>query len=189
MRQGRSRTDQNEYGEFVSVPHDVVVRRLLLYQQIRRTIMKKIFCLMFAVMLLSTPAQSKVIKLGRNVNSNSSYQSLIKLSSSQGSAQIAEKPETIDCDANCQKCDEKTGTCLSCTIDRYISDNLCLLCPEKTYCDGEKAIPNCTDVSCLSGSTAEATDKGCCCMPAGCEGVSCQSGYAPVANATGCCCV
>ena len=144
---------------------------------------------MFAAMLFSMQAQSKVIKLGRNVNLNSSYQSTVKLSSSQGLAQIAEKPETIDCDANCTKCEEKTGTCLTCTLDRYISDNLCLVCPEKNYCDGETAIPNCTDVSCLSGAVAEATDTGCCCMPAGCEGVSCKSGYSPAATSSGCCCV
>ena len=151
--------------------------------------MKKLICVFCAVMLLSIQAQSKAVKLGRNINATSSYQSMINVSSSKGASEIAEKPETYDCDANCQKCDEKTGTCLSCVVDRYISDNLCLLCPEKNYCDGETAIPNCTDVSCLSGSVAEATDTGCCCMPSGCEGVSCKSGYSPAATSTGCCCV
>ena len=189
MRQRRRRTDENEHGQFVSVTHDVVVRRLLLHQQIRRTAMKKIICFFCALMLLSIQAQGKAVKLGRNINATTSYQSMINVSSSKGSSEVAEKPETYDCDANCRTCDEKTGTCLSCVIDRYLSDNLCLMCPEKTYCDGETAIPNCTDVSCLSGSVTEATDTGCCCMPAGCEGVSCKSGTTPVANATGCCCV
>lgn len=151
--------------------------------------MKKIFCLMCAVMLLSTQAQSKAVKLGRNINAISSYRSMINVSSSKGVSEIEEKTKTYDCDANCQKCDETTGMCLSCVVDRYISDNLCLMCPEKNYYDGKTAIPNCTDVSCLSGSVAEATDEGCCCMPAGCEGVSCKSGYSPAVTSTGCCCV
>ena len=189
MCRRRTRTDKKEHGQFVSVPHDVVVRRLLLHQQIRRAIMKKCICIVCALMLLSPPAQSRVLKLGRNMNATSSYQSVIKLSTSTGSAEIVKPPEEFDCDANCQKCDKTTGSCLSCAIDRYISDNLCLVCPEKTYCDGENAIPNCTDVSCLSGATAEATDTGCCCIPVGCEGVSCKSGYSPAATSSGCCCV
>ena len=151
--------------------------------------MKKLICFFCALMLLSIQAQGKAVKLGRNINATTSYHSAVRFDRSEGSSELEEIPETINCDANCQKCDEKTGTCLSCVVNRYLSDNLCLMCPEKTYCDGEAAIPNCTDVSCLSGSVAEATDTGCCCMPAGCEGVSCKSGTTPVANATGCCCV
>ena len=132
---------------------------------------------------------AKAVKLGRNINATTSYQSVLSTGNFAGSTELTETPESFECDANCQNCDETTGTCLLCAIDRYISENLCLTCPEKNYCDGEKAIPNCTDVSCLSGSVAEATLTGCCCMPIGCEGVSCKSGFAPVANATGCCCV
>ena len=90
---------------------------------------------------------AKAVKLGRNINATTSYQSVLSTGTFAGSTELTETPESFECDANCQKCDETTGTCLLCALDRYISENLCLTCPEKNYCDGEKAIPNCTDVS------------------------------------------
>ena len=151
--------------------------------------MKRIFYFLFSLPFVCTQVQAKAVKLGRNINATTSYQSMIKMNTSSGSTEIIEPPEKKDCDANCQKCDDTTGTCLSCIPERYISENLCLLCPEKNYCDGETAVPNCTGVSCLSNAVAEATDTGCCCMPLGCEGVSCKAGYSPTLNANGCCCV
>ncbi|MGN1079581.1 MAG: hypothetical protein ACI4TE_05355 [Alphaproteobacteria bacterium] len=123
--------------------------------------------------------------MGRNVNATSSYQSVVKV----GSGSDSKTPELAkQCDANCQDCDTGTGLCLLCGDNRYISGSLCLICPQKNYCDGKTAIPNCTGVSCLSGSFAEATDTGCCCV-SNCSGVSCKSGTTPVANFSGCCCV
>lgn len=149
--------------------------------------MKYLF--LFFLLFFSTNTQARAVKLGRNINATTSYQSMIKINSSSGFSETTEPPEKEDCDANCQKCDETTGTCLSCVPDRYISENLCLMCPEKNYCNGETAIPNCTGVSCLANAVAEATATGCCCMPSGCEGESCKTGATPVANASGCCCV
>ena len=109
--------------------------------------MKRIFYLLFSLPFVCTQVQAKAVKLGRNINATTSYQSMIKMNTSSGSTEITEPPEKKDCDANCQKCDDTTGTCLSCIPERYISENLCLLCPEKNYCDGETAVPNCTGVS------------------------------------------
>ena len=68
---------------------------------------------------------AKAVKLGRNINA------VLSTGTFAGSTELAEKPESFECDANCQKCDETTGTCLLCALDRYISENLCLTCPEK----------------------------------------------------------
>ena len=105
--------------------------------------MKNFIYFFCTVMLLGTQAQSKAVKLGRNTNTTMSYYS--SLNPSAGLSELAETPERKDCDANCTKCEGKTGQCQTCIKDRYLSDNLCLLCPEKTYCDGEQAIPNCTN--------------------------------------------
>ena len=126
---------------------------------------------------------ARAVKLGRSINATNSPQSMIN------SQTTARPPELMEkCDANCEDCDGFTGTCLLCAADRYISGKLCLACPEKNYCDGQTAVPNCTGVSCMTGAFAEATDTGCCCV-SNCSGVSCAAGYSPVANATGCCCV
>ena len=127
---------------------------------------------------------AKAVKLGRNINATTSHQSKVNLQSGSEAPELAK-----ECDANCKDCDRLTGKCLLCASGRYISGNLCLSCPQQNYCDGQTAVPNCTDVSCLVNAVAEATDTGCCCMPLGCEGVSCKTGYSPVLNANGCCCV
>ena len=124
---------------------------------------------------------ARTVKLGRSAPL--SNRPIVELS------EIAEPPEKINCDVNCLKCNDITGRCLLCTPERYISENLCLICPEKNYCNGEEPIPNCTDVSCLDNATAKATDTGCCCIPLGCEDVSCKTGSIPVVHATGCCCI
>ena len=146
--------------------------------------MKRIFFLLFVLPFVCTQVHAKAVKLGRNISATSSYQSMINVGTN------ASPPVELakQCDANCQDCDTVTGQCQWCNHNRYLSGGLCLICPEKNYCDGETAIPNCTDVACLSGSFSEANDTGCCCV-SNCSGVSCQSGYTAVANATGCCCV
>lgn len=126
---------------------------------------------------------ARAVKLGRSINATTSHQSVIMKPASKASELAKE------CEANCTECDFLTGKCLLCEASRYISGNLCLQCPQQNYCDGKKAVPNCTGVSCLANAVAEATDTGCCCRPLGCEGVSCKSGYSPVTNAGGCCCV
>ena len=147
--------------------------------------MKQIVFLLFVLPFVCTQVHAKAVKLGRNIHATSSYQSVVKV----GSGSESKTPElSKQCDANCRDCDNTTGNCLLCVDNRYLSGKLCLICPDKNDCDGKTAIPNCTGVSCLSGSFAEATDTGCCCVN-NCSGVSCQSGYTPVANATGCCCV
>ena len=147
--------------------------------------MKRIFFLLFVLLFMCTQVHAKAVKLGRTMNANNSYQSAVKV----GSGSNTKIPELIkECDANCQDCDTTTGNCLLCGYNRYISDKLCLICPDKNYCDGKTAVPNCTDVSCLSGSFTEATNTGCCCI-SNCSGVSCQSGYTATVTANGCCCV
>ena len=146
--------------------------------------MKRIFLLLFVLPFVCTQVHAKAVKLGRNISASSLYQSSVTV----GSGSNIRTPELAkECDANCQDCDTKTGQCLLCSTERYISNKLCLLCPKQNYCDGKTAIPNCTDVSCLSGSFAEATDTGCCCI-SNCNGVSCKSGYTATATANGCCC-
>lgn len=93
----------------------------------------------------------------------------------------------VQCGAGCQSCDTSNGVCSECIIGRYLSEGLCPICPQKHWCDGQTAIPNCTDVSCFSTAFAEATDTGCCCV-SHCTGVVCNAGYAAKPNASGCCC-
>lgn len=164
--------------------------------------MKHIFFISAVFFMLTAPANSangiqekpfqiaRTVKLGRMINATTSYQSLNHSARGTGAGltEIVKPPEVFDCDANCRVCNNETGVCSACSQNRYISDSLCLLCPEKTYCDGETATPNCDGVACLANSNPEATNTGCCCMPAGCEGVACKSGYTPVPGAAGCCC-
>lgn len=99
-----------------------------------------------------------------------------------------ETPDGMACeDPNCAECDTKTGKCLKCSEGRYLKDDLCFVCPEKHYCDGKDAIPNCQGVSCTAGNVCAANDTGACCVEA-CSGVVCNSGYSPVPSANGCCC-
>lgn len=94
----------------------------------------------------------------------------------------------IDCDVNCNVCNNMTDICSSCTSNRYLSNNLCLACPEKNFCDGQKAVPNCTDVFCRQTAFAEPTEAGCCCID-NCSGVICKNGYTAKADDNGCCCI
>lgn len=156
--------------------------------------MKKILFILTACMLSVSYARAadffdgsaaftlaKAVKLGR---SNSHFTQGF---SSLNSNEIKDLPETIDCDANCASCNTATGICSACAADRYLSSNMCPACPEKSYCDGKTAVPNCQGVNCLANSTPVADNSGCCCI-ANCSGVTCKAGYTPVANATGCCC-
>lgn len=156
--------------------------------------MKKILLIMGACMLFvpcvlaagifentETFSVAKAVKLGRS----SSH--FTEGFSSLNSNEIKDLPEKIDCDANCASCDTTTGTCSACTAGRYLSSNMCPSCPEKSYCDGKTATPNCQGVSCLANTSPEANDNGCCCI-ANCTGVTCKAGYSPTPNASGCCC-
>lgn len=96
--------------------------------------------------------------------------------------------EDVVCeDPNCAECDPQTGKCKKCSEDRYLEGDLCFVCPEKHYCDGIDAVPNCQNVSCTAGNVCVANDTGACCVEA-CSGVVCNSGYSPVPSADGCCC-
>ena len=117
--------------------------------------MKKFIYLLFILLFLCSQAQSKVVKLGRNINATTSYRTL-KTASLSGIAK--------ECDASCIDCNKETGMCLKCGANRYISGKLCLICPEKSYCDGEKAIQNCSGVTCLGNAIPQATNTGCCCV-------------------------
>ena len=143
--------------------------------------MKWIICFLSVLWLFSTQIEAKVVKLGRKINATS-YQPAGNFNSD------SKLPEKLSCDINCTQCDDSTGQCQVCTTNRYLSENMCLSCPSKNYCDGKNAIPNCTDVACRANSVAEATDAGCCCKPVGCQNVICKSGFSPVASANGCCC-
>lgn len=123
--------------------------------------MKRIVILLFVLPFVCTQVHAKAVKLGRNMSANSLYQS----SATVGPGSNIRTPELAkECDANCQDCDTMTGNCLLCGYDRYISGKLCLICPEKNYCDGKTAIPNCSGVICQSGYMAVANTTGCCCV-------------------------
>lgn len=126
--------------------------------------MKKLLLLCFSLFMAITAANAdttfqlaKAVKLGRGGTSSIAVQS--RMSGNTGLSKLS-----IPCDANCEDCDHSTGICRRCTSDRYVSGSGCPLCPAKTYCDGVTATPNCDGVVCLSGSSPQATDSGCCCV-------------------------
>ena len=128
--------------------------------------MKKLLLLCFSLFMAITAANAdttfqlaKVVKLGRGDTSLMTQQNIQRGFSRQGISDLS-----FPCDANCESCDHSTGICQKCTSDRYVSGRDCPLCPAKNYCDGVTAIPNCSGVVCLNGSSPQANDNGCCCM-------------------------
>ena len=112
-----------------------------------------------------------------------------------------------ECDSNCANCNKVTGVCTSCTSNRYLSNNLCLFCPEKATCNGVsfscragyykngQSCSRCSAntystggatycTSCPSGSFSNAGASSCIPIPANCSSYNssgsctkCNSGY------------
>lgn len=119
--------------------------------------MKKIILFCFVLIYSTSFVQAKAVKLGRGDTNSSMLQPGLK-----SGGKMAELVK--ECDANCLKCDTSTGRCLSCSSDRYLSNELCQPCPSKHSCDGVKAIPNCSGVQCIEGTSPVADATGCCCV-------------------------
>ncbi len=119
--------------------------------------MKKIILLCWVLICSASFVQAKAVKLGRSTADGAVWQSSLK--SGNGMSEFAK-----ECDSNCQKCDTSTGFCLSCSPDRYLSNGLCQPCPSKHSCDGKKAVPNCSGVQCIEGTSPVANATGCCCV-------------------------
>lgn len=119
--------------------------------------MKKLILFCFVLICSTSFVQAKAVKLGRISSDSTMRQSALKYGS-----KMAELVK--ECDANCLKCDTSTGRCLSCSSDRYLSNELCQPCPSKHSCDGVKAIPNCSGVQCIEGTSPVANATGCCCV-------------------------
>lgn len=119
--------------------------------------MKKIILFCFVLICTTSFVQAKAVKLGRGGTNSAMWQSALK--SGEKMAELAK-----ECDTNCQKCDTSTGRCLSCVSERYLSNGLCQLCPSKHSCDGVQAIPNCSGVQCIEGTSPVANATGCCCV-------------------------
>lgn len=111
---------------------------------------------------------AKAVKLGRG----NAY-STVGLNSLRPETSLAK-----DCDPNCLSCDETTGVCSKCKSDRYLKNNLCMVCPDNAVCYGDSSfscndeyyqssnqcISICTGVRCVSGTTATPTNNRCCCL-------------------------
>lgn len=89
---------------------------------------------------------AKAVKLGRSsVKSNNLLSSY-----NTGKNELPQK----ECDPNCLSCDTTTGQCFLCESDRYLNDNLCLVCPEKADCNGKT-------FTCNSGYAENDRHDGC----------------------------
>lgn len=115
---------------------------------------------------------AKTVKIGRERKASNT--GISQLGSAGGKSQNA-----ILCDANCASCNNTTGTCSMCKGNRFLNNNLCLVCPANATCKGTASF-TCgngyykSGTACASCSSAM---EGCTKCTSGTYCTTCSDGY------------